>query len=545
VAQTQGQQIPAYADAVVVGGGTAGATLAGRLAERTGQSVLLLEAGPDYGPYSAGGWPPVLLDAREMAVSTHSWNYESAATHGKPGLLLERARVLGGCSSHNGCAAVWGHREDYDGWAALITSAGSSNAGDLELGTAGDLELGTTGWETESLLPLFETVMRKMRVSIPAPEELTPWHQACLQAAPGAGFPVREDLNDIDLTHGIAINPVNIVANGVRWNSAFAYLDPVRDRAYLTIRGNVLADRLLIEGGRVVGLQAVGPDGPVVVRAGRVVLCAGAYGSPLTLMRSGIGAPDELRELGIAPVHQLPGVGRNLQDHALIPLLYSGTPELIESMARFEAGGGLMREEGTTVVARSSQCQGPFDLHIYPISSRVADSWARDLHRREGSAGWLFGVASALLSPRSRGTICLSSREPEAPPRIDHAYFTDQDDRDVAALVDGIELSREFAASEPLKSLIGTEDEPGVSFADREELARYVRANSAHAYHPVGTCKMGPASDPMAVVDSRGKVHGLDGLYVADAAIMPVIPRANTNIPVAVIAEKIASLLLE
>jgi choline dehydrogenase-like flavoprotein len=537
VAQTQGQEIPAYADVVVVGGGTAGATLAGRLAAGADESVLLLEAGPDYGPYSVGGWPPALLDAREMAVSTHSWNYASTATYGKPGLLLERARVLGGCSSHNGCAAVWGHRQDYDGWAELISSAGSSSAGDTATGN--------TGWETQSLLPLFETVMKEMRVSVPAAQELTPWHQACLQAAPGAGFPVRENLNDLDLTHGITINPVNIVGTGLRWNSAFAYLDPVRDRANLTIRGNVLADRLLIEGGRALGLHVVGPDGPAAIHAGRVVLCAGAYGSPLTLLRSGVGAADELRALGIVPVHQLPGVGRNLQDHALIPLLYSGTPELIASMARFEADGGLMREEGTTIVARSGQCQGPFDLHIYPISSRGADSWARDLHRREASGGWLFGVASALLSPRSRGTICLSSSDPEAPPRIDHAYFTDQDDRDVAALVDGIELSRRFAAQEPLGSLIGTEDEPGAALVERQELARFVRANSAHAYHPVGTCKMGPASDPMAVVDPRGKVHGLDGVYVADAAIMPVIPRANTNIPVAVIAEKIAALLLE
>jgi choline dehydrogenase len=497
--------------------------VAGRLAERTDQSVLLLEAGPDYGAYAAGEWPPVLLDARQMAVSSHSWNYESAATYGKPGLLLERARVLGGCSSHNGCAAVWGHRDDYDGWAAL----------------------GNTGWETESLLPLFEIVMQKMRVSLPAPEQLTPWHQACLQAGPRAGLPVRENLNDVDLTNGIAINPVNIVGNGVRWNSAFAYLDPVRARTTLTIRGNVLADRLLIGGGRVLGLQVVGAGGTVEVRAGRVVLCAGAYGSPLTLMRSGIGLSDELRELGIDPIHELPGVGGNLQDHPLIPLLYSGTPELIESMARFEADGGLMREEGTTIVASSAQSDGPFDLHIYPISSRVADSWARDLHRREESGGWLFGVASALMSPRSRGTIRLSSRDPEAPPRIDPAYFTDPDDRDVAALVDGIELSREFAAQEPLRSLVGTEDEPGASLANREDLTRYVRVNGAHDYHPIGTCKMGPPSDPMAVVDARGKVHGLDGLYVADAAIMPVIPRANTNIPVAVIAERIVSLLLE
>jgi choline dehydrogenase len=505
-----------------VGGGTAGATLAGRLAERSDQSILLLEAGPDYGSYSGGAWPPVLLDAREMAVSTHSWNYESAATYGKPGLLLERARVMGGCSSHNGCAAVWGHRTDYDGWAAL----------------------GNSGWDTASLLPLFETVMAKMRVSIPASEEITPWHQVFLQASPGAGFPFRENLNDVDLTHGITINPVNIVPNGVRWNSAFAYLDPVRDRATLTIRGDVLVDRLLLEGDRVAGVQVVGPGGPVTVRAGRVVLCAGAYGSALTLLRSGIGAADELRELGVDPVHELPGVGRNLQDHALIPILYSGTPELIESMARFEADGGLMREEGTTIVARSSQSQGVFDLHIYPISSRVADSWARDLHRRDGPPSWLFGIGSALLTPRSKGTIRLSSRDPEAAPSIDHAYFTDEDDRDVAALVDGIERSREIAAQEPLKSLIGTEDEPGAAVGDRDELAGYVRANSAHAYHPVGTCKMGPASDPAAVVDARGKVHGLDGLYVADAAIMPVIPRANTNIPVAVIAEKIASLLL-
>jgi choline dehydrogenase len=387
--------------------------------------------------------------------------------------------------------------------------------------------------------------MHKIRVSIPTLAELTPWHQACLQAAPGAGFPLVENLNDIDLTHGIAINPVNVVANGVRWNSAFAYLDPVRDRANLTIRGNVLADRLVLESGRVVGVEAVGPDGPVTVRAGRVVLCAGAYGSPLTLMRSGIGAPDELRELGIGPVHELPGVGRNLQDHPLIPLLYSGGPELVESMDRFEADGGLMREEGTTIVARSAQAQSAFDLHIYPISSRVANSWARDLHRPEGPVGWLFGVASALMCPRSHGTIRLTSRDPEAPPRIDPAFFTDQDDRDLVALVDAIELSREFAAQEPLKSLVGTEEQPGASLADRQDLARFVRANGAHDYHRVGTCKMGPPSDQMAVVDARGKVHGLDGLYVADAAIMPVIPRANTNIPVAVIAERIASLLLE
>src|SRR5581483_5535707 len=278
--------------------------------------------------------------------------------------------------------------------------------------------------------------------------------------------------------------PVNI-ADRIRWNAAFAYLDPVRDRATLTIRGNVLTDRLVVEGDRVVGVDVIGPDGPGRVRAGRVVLCGGAYGSALILLRSGIGAADELRALGIAPVHELAGVGRNLQDHALIALLYPGTPELVERMHRYELEGGLMREEGTTIVARSAQCTEAFDLHIYPVSSRAADSWARDLHRRGDTPTWLFGISSALLTPRSRGTIRLSSRDPEALPVIDHAYFTDQDDRDIQALVDGIEISRALAAQEPLRSLIGTEDEPGPSVTDPDALAAFVRANSAHAYHPV------------------------------------------------------------
>jgi choline dehydrogenase len=194
---------PRYADVVIVGGGTSGAVVAGRLAEQLAGTVLLLEAGPDYGPVAAGAWPALLLDARAIPWQLHDWGYTSAARHGAPGLRLERARVLGGCSAHNGCAAIWGHRADYDGWAAA----------------------GNPGWSAQDLLPLFRTAHERLRVRRPPPEEITPWHHAVLAAAPGAGLPLVEDLNELQQDTGIAASPVNI-PGGVRWNTAFAYLDP-------------------------------------------------------------------------------------------------------------------------------------------------------------------------------------------------------------------------------------------------------------------------------------------------------------------------------
>jgi choline dehydrogenase len=158
--------------------------------------------------------------------------------------------------------------------------------------------------------------------------------------------------------------------------------------------------------------------------------------------------------------------------------------------------------------------------------------------------GWRFSIATALMTPRSVGSVRLSDRDPEAPPLIDHAYLTDPDDYDLDALLDGIALARELAAQPPLADLVGAETEPGPALRDREALRRQVRAACVHDYHPVGTCKMGPAADPEAVVDARGKVHGLNGLFVADAAIMPVVPRANTNVPAFVVGERIAASLL-
>src|SRR5215469_3110477 len=414
------QELPRSADTVIIGGGSSGAVIAGRLAEQSDRFVLLLEAGPDYGSYQAGTWPQSLLDARTLPVG-HDWNYTSAARYGKRGLALPRGRVLGGCSAVNGCAAIWGHRVDYDEWKRQ----------------------GNPGWSTQELLPFFHAAMQRMRVRTPAFQELTPWQQAFLTSAPGIGIP---RVNDLEQDTGAAASPSNI-SHGVRWNTAFAYLDPVRERSNLLIRGNVLVDRLVVQQGRVTGLEVLASDGAVSVAAGQVVLCAGTYGSPALLLRSGIGKPEEVQALGIAPVHVLPGVGQNLHDHPAIEVRYAGTPDLVAAMQAFVEGGGWLCEEQTIAKARSSLCQSAYDLHIYPVGGPTS-----------GNASlWLFTIPVANMTPRSRGSLCISSSDPQAPPVIDHGYLTDPQDDDLAVLLDGIDVVRTLAEQVPLARLIGAE----------------------------------------------------------------------------------------
>jgi choline dehydrogenase len=371
-------------DVVVVGGGTGGAVAAGRLAER-GRRVLLLEAGPDYGPHGSGRWPADLLDSRVLPTS-HSWGYVSAARHGVRGLTLDRARVIGGCSAHNGCAAIWGHRLDYDGWAAL----------------------GNPGWSTTDLRPLFERVSARLHVHTPAPADLGPFHEAVLAAGPGAGLPPAADLNDLDHCVGLGPSPVNTdEPAAIRWNAAFAYLDPLRGGGTLSVRGGATVDRVLVERGRAAGVALVGGE---QIRADEVVLAAGAYGSPAILLRSGIGPPDDLAALGIPVVAPLPGVGANLQDHPALVLEYGGAPALVAALEAFGRGRPL-REEGTIGKARSPLCAEAFDLHVYPFGSPY---WY-------GDGRWMFAVPVACMTPRSRGTVRLASRDPAAPPVIDHA----------------------------------------------------------------------------------------------------------------------------
>jgi choline dehydrogenase len=502
--------LPKFADTVVIGGGTAGAAVAGLLAERSDQTVLLLEAGPDYGSFAEGRWPAELIDAGAIPT-THDWGYNSGRQYASRVITYERARVIGGCSSHNGCAAIWGSSVDYNGWAAL----------------------GNSGWSTDELRPLFRAASERLRVRIPEPGEITPFQRIAMDAAADAGIPRVADLNNLDENLGMAPSPANI-ANGVRWNTAFAYLDPVRERSNLTIVGDSACDRLEIGSGRVSAVFVAGRDGPVRIEAGRVVVAAGTYGSPAILLRSGIGDPSELRAVGITPMHDLPGVGRNLHDHPRVSIGYAGTRELEKIMTAF-AREHWMPEEQTIAKARSSRCTGAFDLHIYPVGGPD----------RTTGTSWQWTLEVACLTPRSRGALRITSADLESPPIIDHRYLSDTEDEDLGVLADGVALAREIAAKPALSRLGGSEILSGGSGQTRTETEAFVRSNCLHYFHPVGTCRMGPSTDRSAVVDARGRIHGLDNAYVADASIMPVIPRANTNIPALVVGERIARWLLE
>jgi choline dehydrogenase len=497
--------IPAAADFVVVGGGSAGAAIAGLLAERSEGSVVLLEAGPDYGPLEDGRWPADLLDAATLAIVSHDWGYQGEV-QGRA-VPFHRAKVIGGCSSHNGGVAVKGSRLDYDRWAAA----------------------GNEGWSTEELLPLFDSVWRRLRVRSVPLEDLTPFQAACTRAIDADGIPIVDDLNDLDETVGVAPFPISIDLEGRRINTAFAYLDPVRDRPNLAVVGGATVERVLLDGASAAGV-AVRRDGEErVVRSPCVILAAGAYGSPAVLLRSGIGPPSHLDEVGVAVSHQLPGVGENLHDQPTVEIDYEGSEELRSLMTEFGRERWRADEQ---VIAKypSSHCEEGFDLHIWPVGGRNP--------LIEGAWRWTLGAA--LLTPASRGYLRLTGPSSDDPPLIDHRFLSDPEGSDLSRLVEVVDRSREIGAAPELSALLGEELFPGPEVRGIEALTRCVAGSSLHYWHPVGSCKMGPDSDAMAVVGADGRVHGLDGLYVADASIMPSMISGNTNVPTIVIGEKLA-----
>lgn len=495
-----------HANTLIIGGGTSGAALAGLLAEKSERTILLLEAGPDYGALDAGGWAKELLDARSLPPS-HDWGYTSASPTGIPNHPLERARVIGGCSSHNGCAAIWGSRADYDAWAAA----------------------GNDGWSTDDLLPFFHKANERLRVHNIPQNELTPFFDAILSAAKNAGIPHTDNLNDLDENVAMGPSPVNIY-NHIRWNTAFAYLDPVRAQPNLTVKGNAPVNRVLIENNRAAGVEFVTADGIETIHADQIIVCAGAYESPCILMRSGIGDPDELNALNITPIVHLRGVGKNLHDHPTLYLKYRGTLELVRAMQDFETRGGMIYSEQSIGKLRSEYCTTAFDLHTFPIGGPFPGAGG-------GESEWQFVLPIANMVPLSRGTVRLTTSDPAARPLIDVGYLTDPAGQDTKILISGLELLRDYANHPPLHNLLGDEREESASIKD----ALTVQQNCMHYYHPVGACKMGRDAD--AVVNSRGQVYGIPNLYVADASIMPTIPRANTNIPALVVAERIATWL--
>ncbi|MFI0421173.1 GMC family oxidoreductase [Spongiactinospora sp. 9N601] len=487
------------ADVAVIGGGTAGAVVAGRLIENTSLSVVVVEAGPDYGPLAAGHWPRELLDSTTLP-ETHDWGYRGPGAAPGAELAFERAQVIGGCSAHNGCSQTAGLASDYLAWGL--------------------------SWTGETLAGAFKESAARLRVRRDDDDQLTPFQAAAMAAMVECGLPRTDDLDDLYGGAGCGPSPVNN-PGGVRWNTGFAYLDPVRGENRLRVIDRAVADRLEFGGSAARRLHLLRGGERLVVEADRFVLCGGAYGSPEVLLRSGVGPADELRALGVRPALDLPGVGRNLHDHPMAELRFAAGDEL----ARRLTGHARLRplpDEQVIGKARSAAGREPYDLHLLPWTGRTDD-------------GWMCVLPAACLTPRSRGALRLTSPDPLARPAIDHGYLTD--DADLAALRAGVELCRDMAASAALGPLLGA---PLDEFtADPRPSTELLRASAAHYWHPVGTCALGPDPSAGAVVDPAGRVHGSDNLWVIDASIMPVIPRATTNLPVVALAEHLAGALAD
>lgn len=480
--------LPTEVDTVVVGGGTGGAAFTGMLAAVGTESVLLLEAGPDYGSFADGRWPADMLSAKAIPLS-HDWVLRDGAG---AGFDLPRARIIGGCSSHNGCTAARSAREDYDGWTRQ----------------------GNPGWDAELVVPMLDWVHQSFRVRRYRTDELTSAQRAFIEAGVRAGLPWADDLDDVEAGPGIGPMPVNIV-DGVRWNAAFAFLDPVRHLDRLRVVGDSPVHRILFDGTRAVGVELTGGT---VVRANRVVVAGGAYHSPAILQRSGVGAAAPLRELGIAPVLDLPGVGENLLDHACVQLDFHGKEGLLDDLAELDWNP----DEQSLGRARSSHCDdGPYDMHVFMVAG--ANSGHPGLPPIS-----LYGGA---MRAKSQGVVRITGTDADSTLHIDHRYGTDAAGHDLAVLGEALDLLRTMTADPELAAVLGAQ-----ANAERDPLSHI-----ASYCHPVGTCKMGPAEDRSAVVDGTGAVHGADGLYVADASVMPSITRGNINLPTAMIGARIAA----
>ncbi|MEV4736270.1 MULTISPECIES: GMC family oxidoreductase [unclassified Microbacterium] len=488
--------LPTSVGTLVIGAGPGGSAFTAALAAATDETILLIDAGPDYGPFDEGRWPADMLDARTIPLS-HDYDLRTPRTSGAGTLDLPRAAIVGGCSAHNGCTASVSARYDYDEWAAQ----------------------GNPGWAAREVEPLLDEVRDAFRVRRYTMDELTPPQRAFVEAGLAAGMPFADDLDDIEAGEGIGPMPVNVV-DGVRWNSAFAFLDEVRGRQNLTIRGGARARRLVFDGSRVQGAE-IEIDGQVVtVHAARVVVAAGAYHSPAILLRSGVGPADELTALGIDVVADVPGVGKHLLDHECVQLDFAGRPGLVDELA----ARGWSPDEQTIGRARSSVCDGgPYDIHVFMVAG--ANSGHPGLPPIS-----LYGGA---MRARSEGTVTLAPDLDVVNPVIDHRYGSDPDGHDRTVLGEALALLERMVQQPVLAEVLG----PRVGDSDPlDDIVNYC--------HPAGTCKMGPHSDPLAVVDSTGKVRDIDGLYVADASIMPSITRGNINLPTAMIGANVARLLL-
>jgi choline dehydrogenase len=484
-------------DVVVLGGGAAGCVIAARLSEDADRNVCLVEAGPDYGSLAGGGWPADLLNPNQLPVS-HDWHYDDG--------LGWSARVIGGCSTHNACMLTWGAAADYDGWGE--------------------------GWSADGLRAY--RLRAEDAIGGVTRQRESAWNDAVLVAAGEVGYAVLDDLNDEHSVRGVGRAPLNAL-DGVRRNAAIAYLDAARSRPNLTIVDRTIADRLELTASAVRGAHVVRDGARRLIAAPLVVVAAGAYGSPAILLRSGIGPEADLRRLGIAPIVPLDGVGSNLLNHWTARVLLDPGLELGARIAA-EALHGAVPMGGTIVKAAGDQCEpGLWDMHLAAICWGLRDDAG------VATGEYVLRISASALRPHSVGRVTLRSADPADTPLIDHRALSDPDGADLRTLAEGIRQARRIAEARSLHDM-GVREQPAGPFG-ADDLHEHVRATLGCYYHPVGTCAIGPATDAAAVVNGDGAVHGLVGVHVVDASIIPTIPRAQTHLTVLAAAERLAERL--
>ena len=508
-------------DYVIVGGGSAGAILATRLSEDPSISILLLEAGPDYSDIES------LPDEVRIGLSTgadiitkdHNWRFWGNPSPIADPMPVPRGRVIGGSSSINGQVFMRGMPEDYDYWEAL----------------------GNTEWGYESVLPYFRKLETDLDYSgdfhgsdgpiIARRHKRKDWVEsqvAFYNACKDAGFPDGPDQNHPDVT-GVGPTPFNN-PNGIRWSTNIGYLSMARHRLNLTIRADCVTHRIVFSGKTAVGVEVENSGEMFVVHGENIILCAGAVASPQILMLSGVGPYDQLSELGIPVLNELPGVGGNLRDHPILPVTWTVKPAHVQDpdaprsqvAVRYTATGSDIRNDVKLT------------FNSFAIS---ADGHDADINKPVGVR-----LSVSLQLAESAGTLRLISKDIGVQPELNYNYYST--DFDLMRGREGIHKGIELGESEHFSEIIDARLHPSEDdLSSDEKLNNWILRSATTGQHISGTCKMGPDSDEHSVVDQYGKVKGVDNLRVIDASIMPDCIRANTNVTTMMIAERMVDLI--